>query len=224
MKGLNMEIKRSVADEFKKRTDAMGVACSVENFRVLLDEFSQLAYEAGESMHSAYEAAEEFFSRPYVAPAERETRLTKFDKVGEAMAYLENENLAFAFRSTDGHAISASYTHDGMSLVAIIYETCNGVEVEYVNEPDELPVCAPPVESFPPDRHGTLCLQYGDALAFVAEKMEGNAFGLMEIPPKENHNMAYLVTIEAGPSWVIYQPSKVGYWVVTPDDDYPTPE
>lgn len=216
-----MEIQRSIADEFKKRVESAGIACSVESFRILMDEFSQLAYEAGESMHTAYEGAEEFFSRPYVTPPERETRLTKFDKVGEAMAYLENENLAFVFKPTEGGAIAAFYSTEVPNYVATIYENIDGVEVEY--EPDTVTFPDPPAgeDSI---RQGKLCIQYMDALAFVSSKMEGNAFGLMEIPPKEEHGMAYLVTVEAGPSWVIYQPRKVGYWMVVPDEDYPTPE
>lgn len=218
-----MDIQRSIADEFKKRVEGLGVACSVERFRILLDEFNQIAYEAGESLHTAHEAAEEFFSRPYVTPAARETRFTKFDKVGEAMAYLENENLAFVFRPTEGGAIAAFYSTEVPNFVAGIFENIDGVEVEYATPADEEPICAPPVESFPPIRVGKLCIQYMDALAFVSSKMDGNAFGLMKIPPKEEHGMAYLVTVEVGPSWVIYQPRKVGYWMVVPYEDYPTP-
>lgn len=65
---------------------------------------------------------------------------------------------------------------------------------------------------------------YRDAIAAVAEAMEGNAFGLREIAPEEGHAMAYMVTIEAGPSsWVIYQPNKVSYWIIREDEAYSSP-
>ena len=55
---------------------------------------------------------------------------TKFERVGDAMAYLENENVADVFNTTEGHAIAA-YKAGEEAPVAIIYEGVAGVTVEY---------------------------------------------------------------------------------------------
>lgn len=46
-------------------------------------------------------------------------------------------------------------------------------------------------------------------------------FGIEEITPQEGHGTAHLIIVEAGPSWVIYRPKKVGYWIVCDADAYP---
>lgn len=45
-------------------------------------------------------------------------------------------------------------------------------------------------------------------------------FGLDEIPPATGHSIAHTVVVEAGPSWVIYRPKEVTYWLVCDADDY----
>lgn len=67
-----------------------------------------------------------------------------------------------------------------------------------------------------------LATTYIDAVSHVAALLEGNAFGLIEMIPCEGHAMAYGVQIEAGPSWVIYQPKGVSYWAVVDDEEYET--
>jgi hypothetical protein len=58
---------------------------------------------------------------------------TKFERVGDAMAYLENENVADVFNTTEGHAIAAYHSAEepGAAPVATIYEGVDGVTVEY---------------------------------------------------------------------------------------------
>jgi hypothetical protein len=52
-----------------------------------------------------------------------------FDRVGDAMAWLERYHNCAVFRTTDGHAI-AGYEAVDEAIVACIYETVRGIEVE----------------------------------------------------------------------------------------------
>ncbi len=58
---------------------------------------------------------------------------TCFERVGDAMAYLENEGVADIFNTTEGHAIAGwlSSEEPGGEPPAIIYEEVTGVTVEY---------------------------------------------------------------------------------------------
>lgn len=58
---------------------------------------------------------------------------TTFERVGDAMAYLENEGVADQFNTTEGHDIAGylSSEEPGAEPRAIIYEGINGVSVEY---------------------------------------------------------------------------------------------
>lgn len=63
---------------------------------------------------------------------------------------------------------------------------------------------------------------YIAALIYISQELEGNAFGLVELSAEyaRKHAVAYGVVIEAGESWIIYQPHGVTYWVVVPEEDY----
>ena len=59
---------------------------------------------------------------------------TCFERVGDAMAYLENEGVADTFYTTEGHAIAGWLSNEelwGGEPAAVIYEGANGVTVEY---------------------------------------------------------------------------------------------
>lgn len=58
---------------------------------------------------------------------------TSFERVGDAMAYLENQNVADQFTTTEDHAIAGYLSNEepGAAPAAIIYETAEGVRVEY---------------------------------------------------------------------------------------------
>ncbi len=62
---------------------------------------------------------------------------------------------------------------------------------------------------------------YIAAVIAVSEKLEGTFFGLEEIAPGPVDSVAFVVTIEVGPSWVICKPKKVTYWVIRDSEGYP---
>ena len=71
---------------------------------------------------------------------ENENREVKFERVCDAMAYLENEGIADSFNTRDG-AVAGFTTRavDGDIKgvqVAFVYEVVDGVEVEYLEPPE----------------------------------------------------------------------------------------
>lgn len=68
---------------------------------------------------------EEAMGTPVTVPE----HYTRFDKVGEAMGYLEDEGIARVFNTGDGHCINCF--KDGPEPVAVIYEHSDHIEVSY---------------------------------------------------------------------------------------------
>ena len=65
-------------------------------------------------------------------------------------------------------------------------------------------------------QHAFLFPSYIDALGFISEELEGNAFGLREVEASiAGHGLQYEVLATPGSSWMIHQPRGVDYWVVT---------
>lgn len=62
-------------------------------------------------------------------PATATEHYTRFDKVGEAIGYLEDEGIARVFNTGDGHCINCF--KDGPEPVAVIYENSDHIEVSY---------------------------------------------------------------------------------------------
>jgi hypothetical protein len=63
---------------------------------------------------------------------------------------------------------------------------------------------------------------YIDAVIAISVMLAGNCFGLEEVIPEPGHAIAYGVCVEAGYSWIIYQPRGVSYWMIREEREYST--
>lgn len=58
-----------------------------------------------------------------------------------------------------------------------------------------------------------------EALVYIASKLEDESFGVVEEPPTiAGHGLQYGIHIEAGPTWIVYRPNAVSYWIVVQAD------